>query len=540
MTKHHVLNFTGSFLLGLLALSCQAGFQVSGHQLLDANGNPVVMRGVNHPHAWFNHRTDSFRDIAETGSNTVRVVLSDGQQFAKTSALDMQLAISLCKANRLVCVLEIHDVTGSGQKAEAGTMEKAVDYWISMADVLKGEEDFVIINIANEPYGNNLPASAWIDGHIDAIKRLRQAGFTHTLMVDAANWGQDWVNVTLDNASTVAAADVLNNTMFSVHMYGIYKNRVKIENYVSTFLDRHNVPLIIGEFAAEHQGGEVDEDSILAVAEQYQVGYLGWSWSGNNAAANLPLNLVINFDASNLSSWGERLINGVNGIRETSTQASIYQNFTPDPIRMCNWSRTIFPLCEQLSSGWGEENGQLCIGVDTCAAQAENSGGPIIYPWPTPSPSVTPSASPSPTPTAAPSATPSALPTPVPSTSPLPTPSPTPIVTPTPSPTPSSVPLGVTCSHRVINAWNNGFQGAITISNGSGQSLDGWSLQWEYIDGQSSIAHSWSANVSGSGPYFASNLKWNSKIPAGQSVEFGFIGVGTGENAQLGGPSCTR
>src|SRR5215203_3983758 len=47
------------------------GFQVSGRDLLDVNGNSFVMRGINHPHNWYPDETGSFTDIKAEGANTV-------------------------------------------------------------------------------------------------------------------------------------------------------------------------------------------------------------------------------------------------------------------------------------------------------------------------------------------------------------------------------------------------------------------------------------------------------------------------------------
>ncbi|TQV71337.1 cellulase family glycosylhydrolase [Exilibacterium tricleocarpae] len=361
--------------LAFLSQSVVAGFSISGTQLLDGNGNPFIMRGINHPHAWYNYRTSSFADIAATGANTIRVVLSDGQQFVRNSQEDVARVIRRCKDNRLVCVLEVHDVTGSGEASSAGTLENATQYWIDIAGALNGQEDYVIINIANEPYGNGLPASTWVNGHKNAIQRLRAAGLTHTLMVDAANWGQDWQEIMLNNATDVAGADALNNTMFSVHMYEVYQNRSKIESYISRFLNTHSLPLIVGEFGADHQGQNVDAESILAVSEHYGIGYIGWSWSGNSGCCT-ALDIVINFDPNNLSPWGALLINSENGIRATSVTASVYSD-TPPPqsdTRRCNWYGTIFPLCRYQDTGWGWEDMQSCVGIVDCENQYGDGG----------------------------------------------------------------------------------------------------------------------------------------------------------------------
>ena len=56
---------------------------------------------------------------------------------------------------------------------------------------LKGSEAYVMINVANEPFGNNT-TSQWEPFHAGAVAKLRTAGLHHTLIVDAPNWGQDW------------------------------------------------------------------------------------------------------------------------------------------------------------------------------------------------------------------------------------------------------------------------------------------------------------------------------------------------------------
>src|SRR5687768_7913607 len=100
------------------------GFRVSGRSLLDANGNNFIMRGVNHMHTWFLDQTSAFQRIKAKGANTVRVVLSSGHVtgWDKNSASDVANVINLCKQNKLVCVLEVHDTTGFGESTEAASL----------------------------------------------------------------------------------------------------------------------------------------------------------------------------------------------------------------------------------------------------------------------------------------------------------------------------------------------------------------------------------------------------------------------------------
>jgi len=302
--------------------SAAAGFTVSGGRILDANGNPFVMRGVNHAHTWYQDRTpQALADIKALGANTVRVVLGSGQRWGPDSAANVSTVISQCRANRLICVLEVHDTTGYGEQSGAATLAQAVDYWISIKSALQGQERYVILNIGNEPYGNT-GATAWTEATKSAITRLRAAGFEHAIMVDAPNWGQDWQFVMRDNAASVFAADPQRNTIFSIHMYGVFDTAAEITDYLGRF-QTAGLPIVVGEFGFNHSDGNPDEDTILATAQARGIGYLGWSWSGNGGGVEY-LDLVTNFDRTQLTSWGDRLFNGANGIRATSREASVF------------------------------------------------------------------------------------------------------------------------------------------------------------------------------------------------------------------------
>ena len=218
------------------------GFHVKDGRLIDANGNDFVMRGINHPHTWFLSETGSFADIAATGANTIRVVLSsgdyvqaNGNQWTANTAQNVGQVIDLCIDNELVCVLEVHDTTGYNPiQGTSGnipaSLDQAVDYWISIKQELVGKEANVIINIGNEPYGNVCvrpypgvcsDETGWLSDTQNAITRMRKAGFNHTLMVDAPHWGSDKMDVMQDTATSIFDADTEKNTIFSVHMLSL-------------------------------------------------------------------------------------------------------------------------------------------------------------------------------------------------------------------------------------------------------------------------------------------------------------------------------
>ncbi|MEU8210743.1 cellulase family glycosylhydrolase [Micromonospora sp. NPDC049044] len=298
-----------------------AGFSVAGGKLYDANGTEFIMRGVNHAHTWYPQQTRSFADVKALGANTVRVVLSNGDRWTRNTNADVANVIATCKANRLICVLEVHDTTGYGEQSGAITLDRAVDYWLSLADVLVGQEKYVLVNIGNEPYGNQNYGS-WATDNANAIKRLRAGGLTHTIMVDAPNWGQDWSFTMRDNAASVFAADPARNTVFSIHMYGVFDTAAEISDYLGRFRAA-GLPIVVGEFGFNHSDGDPDEDTILAYSQANGIGWLGWSWSGNGGGVEY-LDLATNFNPASLTTWGQRLFNGANGIRLTAREASVF------------------------------------------------------------------------------------------------------------------------------------------------------------------------------------------------------------------------
>ncbi|WP_346535646.1 cellulase family glycosylhydrolase [Micromonospora sp. DPT] len=330
------LSVAGAALLTVLAAvfafgqpaHAAAGFSVANGRLYDANGTEFVMRGVNHAHTWYPQQTSSFANVKALGANTVRVVLASGDRWAKNSAADVGNVISLCKANRLICVLEVHDTTGYGEQSGAITLDRAVDYWLSIADALNGQEKYVIVNIGNEPYGNQGYAT-WATDSANAIKRLRAGGLAHTIMVDAPNWGQDWSFTMRDNAATVFNADPAKNTVFSIHMYGVFDTAAEITDYLGRFRSA-GLPIVVGEFGFNHSDGNPDEDTILSYSQANRIGWLGWSWSGNGGGVEY-LDMATNFDPAQLTSWGQRIFNGANGIKATAKEASVYSGSTPTP-----------------------------------------------------------------------------------------------------------------------------------------------------------------------------------------------------------------
>ena len=143
-------------------------------------------------------------------------------------------------------------------------------------------------------------------------------------MVDSAGWGQYGASVASEG-KRVFESDPLKNTMFSIHMYGAAgKTNGIIKKNIDDVISQ-GLCLCIGEFGYNHSDGDVKEDYIMEYCTETNVGYLGWSWKGNGGGVEY-LDLAKEWDGSVLSEdWGEVLINGKNGIKETSMLCSIFK-----------------------------------------------------------------------------------------------------------------------------------------------------------------------------------------------------------------------
>jgi len=515
-----------------LAPSAQAaGLHISNGRLVEGNGNDFIMRGVNHAHTWYPTRTTkSLADIKALGANTVRVVLADGHRWTKNSAADVADIVAQCKANRLICVLEVHDTTGYGEDTAAGTLDEAADYWIGLKSVLAGQENYVIINIGNEPWGNTNPAG-WTDPTIAAIKKLRNAGLEHTIMVDAPNWGQDWQGVMRANAQSVYNADSTGNLIFSIHMYSVFDTAQEITDYLNAFVNA-KLPLVIGEFGGPaDQYGDPDEDTMMATAEQLKLGYIAWSWSGNTDPI---LDLAINFDPTQLSSWGQRAINGANGIARTSKEATVYGGGSPGDTQAPTSPGT--PAASAVTATsvtltWAAATDNVGVtgydivrvsgGSETTVAASTTSTVALTgltadtaYTFAVYAHDAAGNRS-------ARSATVN-------------------VTTDKGSTTP-----GTSCSvgYRIVGEWPGGLQGEIALRNTGTAALNGWTLAFTFAGGQT-VSNMWGGTPTQTGAAVSVvPAAYPSTVPAGGSVTVGFIAAKGATNPAptaftLNGASC--
>jgi mannan endo-1,4-beta-mannosidase len=291
-------------------------FTVEGRFLYDGCGELVVLRGVNKMVIWTDRDGDpAFQEITKTGANAVRVVwLTEG------TAEELDIVLQNAINNQLIPMVDLHGAIGNWKM-----LPELVDYWVrpDIVEVLQRYEAFVIVNIANE-IASNVRSVDQIAGYTDAILRMREAGLRMPLVIDASFLGKGIQH--LDPIwEPLLEVDPLHNLMFSVHTYWTLKSGYDEETITSKILHTvdQEMPLMIGEFG--HQwSNDPDEvilyQHIMALSQEYQIGYFPWSWGpGNRPQVFLDMTEDGMFDT--LQGWGlEVAITDPNSIMNTSVR----------------------------------------------------------------------------------------------------------------------------------------------------------------------------------------------------------------------------
>jgi hypothetical protein len=178
--------------------------------------------------------------------------------------------------------------------------------------------------------------------------------------------------------------------------------------------------------------------------------------------------------------------------------------------------------------------GRVYVGTNGFGIVYGDIASTVTDPSPSAGSTATETETPSPSSTATATATPSssstatATATPSPSSTATVTPGNTPTVTASASPT-----TAANCTVEYTQQdWDVGATVNIVIKNNGSEAIDGWTLKWDYA-GNQKITNFWCGKITQSGTTVTvANAAYNSTIPAGGSVSFGFNLSYSGTNTQ--------
>lgn len=87
-----------------------------------------------------------------------------------------------------------------------------------------------------------------------------------------------------------------------------------------------------------------------------------------------------------------------------------------------------------------------------------------------------------------------------------------------------------TATYKVVGQWGDGFQGEVSVRNGTTAGTSSWTATFSFANGQR-ITQAWNATVTQSGTAVtARNVGWNGPLAAGATTTFGFLASHTGAN----------
>ena len=317
-----------------------ATIHTSGNMVLGVCGDTLVLRGVNYaPYDWGYDNTQLYlNQVAQTGANAVRMswyAYSTAPYY--TDAL-LDSAIAACIRNKMIPIIELHDLTCDGTTADVDTLIT----WYTAANrvaIFNKYQSSLIIDIANEVgyvnWSGNVPVGqeAYEVAYDTAVNVMRRAGINVPLMIDAPDCGTS-IDVLGNVASNIIGSDPLHNVIFSTHAYWYaYANNdsVTMLQDITTALG-YNFPLVIGEVAnyqdSTDNGGNtyychwsLNYQALLNICKQHNLGWLVWSWNNDNCSLRQLSN---DGTYANLSSYGTDIVNNASyGLRTSAKLTSV-------------------------------------------------------------------------------------------------------------------------------------------------------------------------------------------------------------------------
>jgi mannan endo-1,4-beta-mannosidase len=298
------------------------GLFVLNGKLYDSNGIEFRIRGVNLCH--YDSTLHSGPGIARSNANAVRVGLYLSSVPTATYASTVQTYIS----DREVAVPTMFVVPGtrtalSGDQSTAD-LASAVSNWVANFSSYAPMQQHLIINVANE-WGPR-DSATWASAYESAIARLRAAGYSAPLMIDAGGWGQDTGDL-LNYAKQVFDSDPQKNVIFSFHVYGglgALWTAATLNSFalqLQALSASAGMVFVFGEFGPGNNVGPsptmVTPQQVIGAAEAAGLGWMGWAWDDNNlangASNNNGFSMTLNGPgmytvASDLTTYGQQMV----------------------------------------------------------------------------------------------------------------------------------------------------------------------------------------------------------------------------------------
>jgi hypothetical protein len=307
---------------------------VSGKNLVGANGNTVVLHGVDRSGTEYecvqgNGIFDGPNDQASITAmkswgpvNAVRVPLNEAcwnaesyvnSAYAGTNYINaIKAYVSLLNSNGIVAILDLHWTDGlyTGNSAGCSSAEaicqkpmpdaaEAIPFWTSVANTFKGN-DAVIFDLFNEPYASRATGSTttgwqcWenggtcpgisyqVAGMQQMVTAVRSTGANNVLMLGGEEYAND-----LTGWLQYEPADPDHNLAASFHSYNFNtcSSQSCWTSEVAPVIAQ--VPVIAGEVGENDCAGTYI-DPLTTWLESENTSFLAWAWNADFACSSGP------------------------------------------------------------------------------------------------------------------------------------------------------------------------------------------------------------------------------------------------------------
>lgn len=340
---------------------------VQGRHLYNANGQQIILRGVNYPvlDDWGFPAADLITEIEKSGANTVRLQwYKNYGNNARPTYTDTHLdnLLTKCKNNQMIPILELHDVTCQSDANLVNT--QLIPWWTNPARVtmLNQHKKYLIINLANELgqyrwQGYSTAAlNNFKNAYKTAITSIRNAGLLMPIMIDGSDCGSD-IKIFLDAGQELIDHDPEHNLIFSSHAYwAAYNNgNTDLTNAINA-----NLPIVFGEVANKQDetvnvgteqnpnwqnsychyniDGTVDPpnnptngfqyQNLLTTLKNQNVGWIAWAWVRDGCSYRNMTNNSQNppyGQYNSLTTFGNNVVNNaVYGIKNTAVRSNAF------------------------------------------------------------------------------------------------------------------------------------------------------------------------------------------------------------------------
>jgi endoglucanase len=296
----------------------QASYTVVGNSIENANGQKVLVQGVDRPSLEWScsgsSATGSGSGIpasdfttmrTDWNSNAVRIPLdqdrwlTNAAQYCSTYKANVEAAVNEAEAAGMIVILDLHwsdqgnlATTASGQQCMPD--QNSVTFWQQMATLYKGDPN-VWFELYNEPYppgssqsaqwntwqnGGSVTCSALVGGNTATWNTPGMQTLVNTVRATGAN------NIViaggLSYSSNLNSVPSLtgSNVAYAIHIYrqsagASWSTAGWDSQFGSTSATK---PVIATEFGDQGCDGSQFDPQLLSYFRSHNVGYTAWAW----------------------------------------------------------------------------------------------------------------------------------------------------------------------------------------------------------------------------------------------------------------------